>query len=223
MLAEGEHDYLRNDSTFTMGYAWEFHHAMNSIAKGEKSVNLLDTLLAKERHEYNFGYNMYFTTNHDENSWAGTVMERMGEGHKAFDVLSHTIDDMPLLYSGQEAPMTKRLEFFEKDPIDWKDYGYAEFYRTLNELKHRNSALWNGNDGGLSVRVNESDEVYAFSRNKNDDQVIVVLNLSGKPQTTSLSVPVEGLTDVFTGNEVTLDAGAEINLAPWEYHVLSSN
>src|SRR5688572_6161888 len=145
MLAEGEHDYLRNDSSFVAGYAWKFHHLTNDIARGEKSVNLMDSLLESDRKNYNYGYNMYFTSNHDENSWAGTEFERMGDGHKAFAALCATIDGIPLLYSGQEEPLKKRLAFFEKDTIPFHNFEYEKFYSTLLNLKKKNKALWNGN------------------------------------------------------------------------------
>ena len=98
MLAEGEETWLRNTDNFMMTYAWKFHHAMNAIARGESSVDKLDTILSLDRTTYTNGFHMYFTSNHDENSWAGTEMERMGAGHKGFAVLSATIDGMPLIY-----------------------------------------------------------------------------------------------------------------------------
>lgn len=222
MLAEGEEPRLRNEKNFVATYAWKFHHAMNKIAEGEATVNVLDTILAKDREEYEFGYHIYFTSNHDENSWAGTVMERMGNGHKTFAVLAHTIDGMPLIYSGQEEPMTKRLEFFEKDPINWKAYAYAPFYKTLSRLKKRNRALWNGEEGGESVRINTSDHVYAFKREKDDHKVVVILNLSGEEQTTTLDENIERMRDIFGEGNKGFKAGAEISLAPWEYIVLSN-
>ena len=108
MLAEGEEPWLRNDENFVMTYAWQFHHLMNAIARGEEDVHAIDTLLAMDDARYSYGYHTYFTSNHDENSWAGTVMERMGDAHKALAVLSATIDGMPLIYSGQEEPLRKR-------------------------------------------------------------------------------------------------------------------
>ena len=221
MLAEGEEYRLRNRENFIATYAWEFHHAMNDIAKGTKGVNVLDSLLQKDT-SYTFGYHMYFTSNHDENSWAGTVMERMGDGHKTFAVLAHTIDGMPLIYSGQEEPITKRLEFFEKDDIEWKDYAYAEFYSTLNELKSRNKALWNGADGGHPERINESDYVYAFRREKDGDTVVVILNLSDQARSTSLTRSTGKLTEVFSSEEMQYDSGEIIELDAWQYIVLSN-
>lgn len=222
MLAEGEEPYLRNTDNFEMTYAWRFHHAMNSIAKGEEDVNILDTILAEDRAKYTSGYHMYFTSNHDENSWAGTVMERMGDGHKAFAVLASTIDGMPLLYSGQEEPITKRLEFFEKDPIEWRDYAYADFYQKLFYLKKRNKALWNGDDGGFSQRINTSEKAYAFKREKDGDKVIVVLNLSPEQHSTALFEATGEMRELFSGKPVSYRAREEISLGPWEYLVLTS-
>lgn len=222
MLAEGEEPYLRNDSSFVAGYAWKFHHMMNDIARGEKSVNYLDTILDNERKNYTYGYDMYFTSNHDENSWAGTEFERMGDGHKAFAALSITIDGIPLLYSGQEEPLKKRLAFFEKDTIPFSKYEYEEFYSTLLNLKKKNKALWNGDHGGISKRINTSDRVYAFVREKDGDQVVGIFNLSNKPQTTQLSVDVKSLDEIFSGKDSEYTQGQTISLAPWEFLIYSN-
>jgi glycosidase len=223
MLAEGEETRLRNTGNFVMTYAWKFHHAMNDVAKGRRTVGIFDTLLARDRETYTQGYHMYFTSNHDENSWAGTEMERMGEGHKAFAVLASTIDGMPLIYSGQEEPLTKRLEFFEKDTINWGDYEYADFFKTLFDLKKRNVALWNGGYGALSQRINKSDHVYAFKRERDNFKVVVILNLSDQPRTTTLSESIGPLRDVFTGETREIAVDSTVELKAWEYVVLSSN
>ncbi|MCB0661721.1 MAG: alpha-amylase, partial [Saprospiraceae bacterium] len=148
MLAEGEVPYHRNSGTFAMDYAWSFHHLMNDIAKGEKPASAIDTWLKEDRAKYERGYHMQFITNHDENAWNGTEYERMGDGVDAFAVLTFTFEGMPLIYTGQEAAYNKRMEFFQKDPVDWGTYEKTEFYKKLIDLKHRNQALWNGEHGG---------------------------------------------------------------------------
>lgn len=222
MLAEGEETRLRNTENFVMTYAWKFHHAMNDVAQGKRTVAIFDTLLQRDRETYTHGYHMYFTSNHDENSWQGTEMERMGDGHKAFAVLASTIDGMPLIYSGQEEPIKRRLEFFEKDPIIWTDYAYKDFYKTLLDLKQRNIALWNGGYGGPSQRINEHDHVYAFKRERDNQKVVVIINLSATPQSTVLSEATGQLRDVFTGKVTEIQAKMTVELKPWEYRVLSS-
>jgi glycosidase len=222
MLAEGEHAYLRNDSSFVTSYAWKIHHLLNDIARGNKDVNAIDSQLTADRNTFTYGYQMYFTSNHDENSWAGTEFERMGDGARTFAALCHTLDGMPLIYSGQEEPLKKRLDFFEKDTIPFGQYAYAEFYTRLNALKHQNQALWNGDKGGMSTRINTSDEVYAFSREMNGDTFIGIFNLTGQPQKTTLAVAIRELKDVFGGNTITLDANQEITLGPWEFFLFSN-
>ena len=61
---------------------------------------------------------MYFTTNHDENSWNGTTKERYGSSFEVQTLLAFTMPGMPLIYNGQESSLNKRLRFFEKDTID---------------------------------------------------------------------------------------------------------
>src|SRR5690606_19765874 len=79
---------------------------------------------------------LFFTTNHDENSWNGTEIEKYGEAHRALAVFSATWNGLPLIYSGQELPNTKRLKFFDKDPIEWTEHpAYHDFYKKLLQFR----------------------------------------------------------------------------------------
>jgi 1,4-alpha-glucan branching enzyme len=196
---------------------------MNQIAQGKKPasevwkyVQSLDTLPPD-------AYHMLFITNHDENSWNGTISERMGDAGDAMAVLTYTFPGMPLIYSGQEAGMSKRLEFFEKDPIDWSQIKKESFYTLLNKLKTDNEALWNGLSGGEIVPLtNKMDStMLAFSREKNNNQVVVIMNLSKKPQQYTLnSDRVTGIfINSFTNEEIDLSVNQPFDLKPWEYIV----
>ena len=55
-----------------------------------------------------------FTSNHDENTWAGTVFDRMGDSYLTMSVLTYVMPGIPLLYNGQEYSLNKRLEFLKK-------------------------------------------------------------------------------------------------------------
>ena len=46
-----------------------------------------------------------------------------------------------LIYSGQEEPVLRPLQFFEKDPIEFGKFGRAKFYKTLLNLRKSNPAL----------------------------------------------------------------------------------
>jgi glycosidase len=180
MLAEAEKPELL-EKAFDMDYGWDFHHLMNQIAKGEKNAKDVWTYLAKEKESIpDHAYRMYFTTNHDENSWNGTTKERLGAATDAMALLTFTLADMPLIYSGQEAANAKRLAFFEKDTIEWNDYPKQGFYKKLTAFKHENAAFWNGLNGGemIMLPTNQDDKVMAFKRIKADNDMMVLINLS---------------------------------------------
>lgn len=183
MLAEAEVPE-HHEIAFDMSYAWEYSHIIRDIAKGNKTLAALDTLFEKEMRNYpESAYRMYFTSNHDENSWAGTDPELYGANFENFAVLSATVHGMPLIYNGQESGLDKRLEFFEKDEIEWKDYKYQDFYTSLLTLKKENEALWNGEFGGGLEIFNLSDAMmYGYKREKGDNQVFVFINFDDAPK-----------------------------------------
>ncbi|MEQ8705511.1 MAG: alpha-amylase family glycosyl hydrolase [Phaeodactylibacter sp.] len=225
MLAESDHPPHRNQEWFAMNYGWELHHLMNAIAQGERSPKAIDTVLAKKAAAYQRGYFMQFLTNHDENSWQGTIEERMGEAADAMAVLAFTINGMPLMYSGQEAGLNYRLKFFEKDTIPWNGFKKTRLYKTLLDLKHSNPALGNGLAGGALQRIyveEAEDQIYAYRRKKGARQVVVFLNLSDEPQSFTLSNEnLEGeYTNVFANSTVKLTSEMTMNLNPWSYLLL---
>lgn len=182
-LVEAEGPKFHTEA-FDMSYGWEFHHLMNQVAKGEEKVEVFDSYQAKMDTSYTSNdIRMFFTTNHDENSWNGTIQERMGENHLNFFVLAATFPNgMPLIYSGQEAGLNKRLAFFRKDTIDWSDTTLFSFYKDMIQLKSTHEALRNGEKQGKFQRIKELDApgVYAYKRiAENGDEVFVALNFSG--------------------------------------------
>ena len=119
--------------------------------------------------------------------------------------------------------MDQRLEFFRKDTIDWGTYEYANFYKTLFDLKHRNEALWNGEHGGPLVKIatGNDEHIYAFQREKNGDKVVVLLNLSSTTQSGTLKGDsyAGSYKDVFSRETINLTADQEIDMDAWEYKV----
>ena len=226
MLAEAEVPELRNSGAFVMDYAWSFHHLMNEIAKEEKNAGDIDAYLAKDAKDYQKGYHMHFTTNHDENSWSGTEFERMGDGHKTFAVLANTMEGMPLMYSGQEEPLKKRLEFFEKDPIGFENFAYTDFYRALLHLKKKNKALWNGTYGGKLQRLKTGNDqhVFAYGREKEGDKIVIILNLTPDLQDIELKAGKFAGTynNVFAESTQQIMNPMKFKLNPWDYIVLSN-
>lgn len=225
MLAEDEdHSYLL-ERAFNMNYAWAHHHLMNAVAAGQRRPASLDSILQYEMKRYDpESYRLRFMTNHDENSWNGTIDEKLGDAQKAFAAYIFTVPGVPLLYNGQEADLDKRLEFFKRDPIEWKETELRPFYTKLVHLRTSHPALRHGTEGGSYVTLKtDQKSVYAYKRVKGENEVLVILNLSKSPVTVALK---DGDT-AGTYNDLFADAGVEIaqgrkmQMEPWGYLVLT--
>ena len=226
LLAEAEIPRLVNSGGFETTYAWNYKSISDAIGTDTVSAAKIDEYLKNDRDSFQQGYHIYFTSNHDENTWHGTVFDRLGDNHKPLAVLAATLDGMPLVYSGQEEPIKKRLKFFEKDVIEWENYAYHDFYKTLMTLKKRNRALWNGKYGGEPIKIQTGNDkkTYAFIRERNGDKVFVILNLSADSQSiTLLGQNYAGTyTDVFSKQKRTIKEGETMVLEPRQYIVLSN-
>jgi glycosidase len=172
---------------------------------------------------------MYFTTNHDENTWNGTGNERLGKGRQVFDVLAFTIGGMPLVYSGQEGGEAHpdgtphRLRFFDKDTVNWNGYKYQDFYTRLFNVHKNNPALWNGEHAGEFKRLKTSsdDIIYAYVRKKGDNEVIVLLNFSDKPQKIDFveDLPEGAFRSIFNNQTLSVFSKGDVKLPSYGYQV----
>ncbi len=193
MLAEDDQQIGLLQHAFNSNYGWSLYNMMNRIAKGHGNALQVKSYGERLVKSYPAGtYPLNFTSNHDENSWTGTVHERLGEGVKTMAALSFLMPGMPLIYSGQEAGLDKRLLFFDKDEINWSDLSMQSFYKRLIALKHDNPALWNGSAGGDFHSLETGDDrLLAFERTKDGNTVIAVLNLSGDSVTSEVAIGEE--------------------------------
>ena len=223
MLAEAEQPDLMKEA-FDMNYAWNFHHIMNEIAKHKHNADSLRKYFENDPKTYpQKVYRMAFTSNHDENSWNGTVFERMPHSYKTFAVLTFVAPGMPLIYSGQEAKLNKRLRFFDKDTIDWNNLTMQDFYTKLIQLKNENPALWNGKAGSPAYFINTSnpEQILTFKRKKGENTVLVIMNLSDKNAKFKFIEKDFERTyiDFFSGKEVKIKPQETYSLKPWEYRI----
>lgn len=210
---------------FDMNYAWELHHLMNSVAQGKDSVKALDRYYKKEWSVYpNYVYRLQFLTNHDENSWAGTIDSLMGDAQKPFATLIFTAQGVPLIYSGQEVCLGKKLKFFVRDTIKWDSCSLTGYYKSLISLKKQNKALWNGDFGGPMVKfsTNKDNKIFAFYREKDENRVVVILNLSKKRVAVKPDLKnIEGdYIEYFSGTKIVLPLNDSLKFEPWSYKVL---
>ncbi len=224
MLAEWESRDLHTRA-FDMTYAWSWNETMHRIAMGKADVEALKVYYAwNDRFYPRDAYRMTFVSNHDKNAWEGTEYEQFGEALEAAIVLSVVGEGVPLVYNGQEAGSDRRLAFFDKDVIEWREDPQGELYRTLFALKKAHRALWNGSWGGRMVRVPNTDEasVIAFVREVEGDRVFAAFNLSPEPVTVTLGEgPQPGAwSDAFDGTPARLAVGDTLALPAWGHQVL---
>ncbi|MBC7534293.1 MAG: DUF3459 domain-containing protein [Ferruginibacter sp.] len=182
MLAEGDKPWL-HEAGFDETYAWSMGSVMTDLYAGKKTVAQFDSAINHNIAVFpKNAYKLYFTTNHDENSWNGTEFEKYGDAYKTFAVFTQTMyQSIPLIYNGQEVPNKKRLKFFVKDTIEWKQFSLAPFYKTLLTLRKTNPAL--AADGSYQKLASSNDEsIFSYIREKNGRKLAVILNLSNKQQ-----------------------------------------
>ncbi|MGI4833351.1 MAG: alpha-amylase family glycosyl hydrolase [Janthinobacterium lividum] len=207
--AEFNSDTHLLERAFDMSFGLRLHYLLDGIAEGHAALTDIDEYLAAERAKYPpTVYLMHFTSNHDVNSWDGTEYERLGPLALPFAVLAALLPGMPLLYSGQEAGLNKRLAFFERDTIAWGNYPLQDFYTRLLQLKKRHPALRNGDPASNFQRLTGPAGLYGFVREKGGSAVIVLLNATAEPLELpgqKTLVPAQkGLFDVFSGEQCTL-------------------
>lgn len=222
MLAEAWEPELLKDNLFDMAYGWDRHHTMNHIAKGEK-VSEWDETFTKDENRYEANdILMTFVTNHDENSWNGTIKERMGEAAEAMTALSYVAPGMPLIYSGQEYDLDHRLLFFEKDEIPHTKGKTWSVLEKLGQLKVETPALHGGKNAASYERINTGSEaVLAFKRSKANKTVIYVSNFSDKTVEAKLPEIKGEFLDYMSNTKMSL-TGNNLELKPWEYKILTN-
>jgi glycosidase len=224
LLAEIEEPTHFLEKGFDMNYAWELHHLMNSVAQGKDSVKSVVKYFNKEWAVYpNNVYRLQFLTNHDENSWAGTIDSLMGDAQQVFATLIFTAQGVPLIYSGQEVCLDKKLKFFVKDTIKWDICNLTGFYENLIKLKKENKALWNGDFGGpmVKIKTNKDNKIFAFYREKEGSRVVVFLNLTKKNVAFKPDLKnIDGdYTNYLARTKTSLALEDTISLEPWGYRI----
>jgi glycosidase len=204
---------------FDIVYAWRWMHKTESYFKNGWVLDALHEVLNEEKRIYPANARqLFFTTNHDENSWNGTEFEKYGVYAKALAVFSFFYpSSVPLIYSGQEIPNYKRLQFFDKDELDWKgDLQLHEFYKVLIEQRKKISV-----DAEI-LFISNDKKLLAFKRNSKQNDLLVFLNLDSS----TISVNYENheafsFENIFNTTEVINQSLIQFDLLPGDFKVLN--
>lgn len=192
-LAECE--VVEYHNAFDATYAWWWMHESGRYAKGESTLAEIRNVLHAYTQYPDGAIKLFFTSNHDENSWNGTELEKYKHAAKAWAVFCFTWQGMPMIYSAQESPNTKRLLFFDKDTIAWNaPLQLNDFYTRLALLKEKNKALQYGET--FILPSPNDNQIMAYLRRKDEDVVLVLLNVSADNRI-KVAVSHDWLTGTF--------------------------
>ena len=214
-LAEAETPALQVDA-FDAYYAWRQMHLWYDLAAGKVNANDLADFYVN--YSDNVGmpdgtWAMNFVSNHDQNSWSGTNLEMFGPTLKQFTVLTFLLPGIPMLYNGDEICLPKRLEFFEKDPIDWSrdPFEMTKLYKELIALRDLHACLWAAPWGGTMavLPTDHPEQIFAFEREEEGDMCLAMFNFSD-----------EVVTYKVENHLVTTDC--EFTLPAHGYHIIFS-
>ena len=230
MLAEWE-DRDMHEYGFDMTYAWSWNEVMFGIAEGVMPLDKLRKYYSwNERAWPKEAYRMTFVSNHDENAWEGTPEEKFGPMLNGAIALSVVGEGMPLIHNGQEAGESKRLAFFERDPIDWQNHFMNDYYRMLLSVRKQHSALHNGKHGARMHQVPNSQmsQVFSFVREDNHSKWFCVFNFSSDAVSVDFKeafyvdkydAQIDSQNCQYQMCHSNFELGQSLQLSPWGFQI----
>ena len=217
-------DYMK---VFDAAYTWRWMNAAKQTKdEGAQQIHHLKYVLSQYLNDLpSTSCPAWFTSNHDENSWNGTEYEKYGEMAIPLAVFSATWKGVPLMYSGQELPNHKRLQFFDKDIIEWNgNPELHDFYKHLLNLRkvvpafkatpHPENCVFLGN----SV----DHHVLSFMRKDGESVVIIAINLSPyylEHVELASNNQIGNFTEYFSALEKEVTGHLYTDLPAWSYQI----
>lgn len=225
-LAEDDADISLVDNLFHANYSFEFMFLIKDVVNGAKSASQVQMFVNKNKTRYPLGtFPLLYTSNHDVNSWEGTDDVLLGDAKDVFSLLTFSIPGMPMIYSGQEVNNDKSLQFFDKDEINWNNvsnHPRSLFYKQLIILRKDNLALSHLEMENVEFVFDGNEDTLCFVRSKDENKVIILVNLSNQNQTleVDLSDYVGSYVDYFGNGNVQINDVESFVLEPWGFMVL---
>ena len=214
---------------FDAAYSWQWYEAMEGIADGKSDATALYGYYSENEKAWpKAGMRMLWIENHDINAWHKTQFEAFGPMLNAAITLEMVSEGIPMIYNGQEACNPKRLQFFEKDAIDWsKPCPLDALYRDLIAFRKSHPALANGKWGATMVKV-ENDkpaQVFSFVRTQGKDKVFAAFNLSKTPVTVTFPTALQrgDYREFRTGAAISVEAGSSMTIPGYGVKLLATD
>ena len=216
----GETEDRHYFEAFDIIYGWKWMHKSAAFVQQHSSISvLIDFIKQNQQSLPSNSLELFFTSNHDENSWNGTEYEKYGVYSKAFAVLSFLLPfAVPLIYGGQELPNPKRLLFFDKDEIEWKDE--MELFSFYQKLAHQRK--YGKADHTLHF-MDTHEKVLAFKRGNDKEHLFLFLNLDQHDIHIDYALDIENsgyYFNAFTGVVQFIQQALVVKLLPGEFLLL---
>ena len=213
-----------HDEEFDMSYDTDFYGNLLDVLNGKKPLSAIDEGFRKTNMNYPPGaLSLRYLENHDLKRF---ILQFGAKRTQLAAVLLFTIPGAPLIFYGQEFgtaeqfPVLSKLDEFSP---------WFRFYRKLIHLRAKNAAFTRGEMDRIQTDL--PDKVYAYLRQKNQNQFLVVLNFDPSSQKTTLLFGKDQLLNpkpngakwerVFPQNSLKLpyDATANVNLKGYGFAV----
>lgn len=186
------------NTAFNASYGWNFMGVTSDYVNGKKTLEQLKSELKLNYSKFpSQMHKLYFLTNHDENSWNGTVDEKYGNNWQQVGVMVYTLPQaLPLIYTGEEVALNRRLSFFDKDPItstEWTNDSRTQWYQNITNLR-KTIPAFASNSGDVTlndIKVNmiegDANSVLVYKREAIKSEAYVLINFSDKSSTFNLN------------------------------------
>mgnify|MGYP002853965902 CR=1 FL=1 len=213
LMGEADFDTDDNNHLFNAGqaaggfdydYAWAFN---TNVQQFGTARNVAALLTACQQLVGNDNYTdmdrMVYLTNHDDgalnngNQTVDHYILKLGDNLPPLTVLEFTFYGMPLLFNGQEIAYPILADNFNRTPIDWNNGNkkVENTIRTLIALRHQYACFHGGNADErptttfLQTSAAEQNSTIAFTKEKDGQKALVVLNFSRAQKVTIFKCP----------------------------------
>lgn len=181
---------------FDINYNFQYYLALRSVLRdGEPAIKLRETWETNKTTMPHGARLLHFSDNHD---WRRAVLEFGGKGALAAAVLDFTLDGIPFVYNGQEVGDCTPTHWLGHGPIHWTEPGTAggqkavettlAKYKTLFQMRAKYPAFTSGEV--IWINNTAPDSVLSFLRKKDNEEILVILNLSNRKIHVTVDLPV---------------------------------
>jgi glycosidase len=181
---------------FDINYNFEYYLTLRSVLRdGAPAIRLRENW---EQMHASMPYGARLLRYSDNHDWPRAVLQFGERGALAASVLNFTLDGVPFLYNGQEVNDPSPTSWRRLAPIHWpklenkddRDSPGAVF-ATYNKLLHLRSSEPAISSGSVVwVNNSEPDSVLSFLRQRQDSEVLVIVNLSNRDVHVTMDLPV---------------------------------